>query len=118
MKKNKSWNYKCYKGMLHTFGEKGSSIYHKRIYYRNVLTEDGATHSKEILTGREFPTVYSVILRQDFNVNQFVSGNTIVFDSEIDKYLKEITSDKRISDNEVSEILVYEKKVLTKKLDN
>lgn len=115
MKKNKTWNYKCYKGMLHTFD--GSTIYHKRIYYRNVFTDDGVVHAKEIMTGREFPTAYSVILRHDYNVNQFVSGNTKVFDYEIDDYLMKISSDKRILDKEISEILIYENKVLTKKLE-
>ncbi len=116
MKKNKTRNYKCYKGTLHTFGENGSTIYHKRIYYRKVLTDSGVTHVKEILTGREFPTTYSVILKQDFNVECFVSESKEVYDSEIDKYLKEVTFDKRIYDKEVNEILICENKEYIKKL--
>ena len=46
--------------------------------------------------------------RNTHNVDNFVSGNTLVFDNEIFKYLSSILSDKKIFEKEIQEILFYE----------
>ena len=105
-KKNKNRNYKCYRGILHTFGENGSLTYHKRIYYRYVINKEGNEVAKEILTGKEFPTAIGVMLGQYTNVDNFVSSIIEVYDYEIDNYLRNILSDKRILNKEIGEILL------------
>ena len=108
MRKNKTRNWNCYKGILHTFNANGCTIFHKRIYYRYVCDKDGNQKAKEILTGYEFPIAEGILLGQYTNVDNFVSGNTLVFDNEIFKYLSSILSDKTIFEKEIQEILFYE----------
>ena len=116
MKKKKTRNYRCYKGVLHTFGENGSSIYHKRIYYRYATDEMGHECAREILTGRMFPTSIGILLGINSNVDNFVSGSTEVFDNEVDEYLNRILFDQRIFQKEVDEILFYKEGNTKKKI--
>ena len=103
--KPKKRNYNCYKGILHSFDANNCCIHHKKIYYRCVCDKDGNQKAKEILTGYEFPIAVGILLGQYTNVDNFVTGNTLVFDKEVVKYLNSILSDQRILDKEVKEIL-------------
>lgn len=108
MKNNKTLNYIWHRGTLHTYGDDGRLIFHKRIYCRYVVDSEGNDKVKEILTGEEYLTAIGILLHNYSNVENVENFVTLsggnVSPKEINKYLKEILSNEEIFYKEVEEI--------------